>query len=242
MEHRNRSTPQLATDASSTALDGAAATSHGNNHDILREIAEQMRRTRGDIEKQMQNSEGAALHAAILAGQDALSKGKSKEEVAAVIESAGEHVCGRETWMCSGSISLAEALVIGARTERHGTPQEAADLQDMRRGEGAAAAASSSQRRSSSAPRTGGTSSGARSIKKRKSAATGSSCEGKPGVATGDAPNLDASSSLAKRLPRVLRRTRSSEAVCRRTEDTPRVQGTLPIKGDAKCKEDIVSI
>ena len=50
MEHRNRSIPQLATDASSTALDGAAATPHGNNHDILREIAEQMKRTPEDID------------------------------------------------------------------------------------------------------------------------------------------------------------------------------------------------
>ena len=78
MEHRNRSIPQLATDASSTALDGAAATPQANN-DILRDIAEQMRRTRGDIGKRWQHSEGAALHAAILAGQEALSKGKSKE-------------------------------------------------------------------------------------------------------------------------------------------------------------------
>ena len=135
MEHGNRSTPQLATDASSTALDGAAEPPHGNNHDILREIAEQMRRTRGDIEKQMQKSEGAALHAAILAGQEALSTGKSKEEVAAAIENAGEHVCGRETWTCSGSRLLAEAFVIGTRAERHGSPQDAAYLQDMRRGE-----------------------------------------------------------------------------------------------------------
>ena len=220
MEHRNRSIPQLATDASSTALDGAAATPHGNNHDILRDIAEQMRRTRGDIGKRWQHSEGAALHAAILAGQEALSKGKSKEEVAAVIESAGENVCGRETWMCSDSILRAEAFVIGTRTERHGTPEEAADLQDMRRGDRAAAAASSSQQHSSSAPRTGGTISGATSIKKRKIAATESSCEGKPVVATSDAPNLDASSSRAKMLPRVLRRTRSSEAVGCLTEDT----------------------
>ena len=98
----------------------------------------------------MQHSEGAALNAAILAGREALSQGKSKPEVAAVILSAGENVCGRETWTCSDSILLAEALVIGTRTERHGTPQEAADLQDMRRGDGAATAASSSQRRSSS--------------------------------------------------------------------------------------------
>ena len=61
-------------------------------------------------------------------------------------------------------------------------------------------------------------------------------------VATSDAPNLDASSSRAKMLPRVLRRTRSSEAVGCRTEDTSRVQGTLPIKGDATCQEDIVSL
>ena len=196
---RNRSTSQLATDAFSTALDATAATSHEDNHDILREIAEQMKRTPEDIEKQMQHSEGAALHAAILAGKEALSKGKSKEEVAAVIESAGENVCGRETWMCSGSILLAEAFVIGARTERYGTPQDAADLQDMRKGDRAAAASSSSQRRSSSAPRTGGTISGARSTKKkRRITVTGSGCEEKPMMATSDAPHRDAYSSLAK--------------------------------------------
>ena len=157
MEHRNRSTPQLPRDTSSIALDATAVTPHENDHDILKDIAEQMRRTRGDIEKQMQHSEGAALRAAILAGQEALSKGKCKEEVAAVIESAGSNVCGREKWMCSGSILLAEAFVIGTRTERYGTPQEAADLQDMRKGDRAATASSSSQRCSSSAPRTGGT-------------------------------------------------------------------------------------
>ena len=96
---RNRSTSQLATDASSTGLEGTAGTSHEDNHDILRDIAEQMKRTPEDIEKQMQHSEGAALHAAILAGKEALTKGKSKQEVAAVIESAGGDVCGRETWL-----------------------------------------------------------------------------------------------------------------------------------------------
>ena len=95
MELRNRSTPQLPRDTSSIVLDATTVTPHENDHDILKEIAEQMRRTRGDIEKQMQHSEGAALRAAILAGQEALSKGKSKEEVAAVIESAGGDVCGR---------------------------------------------------------------------------------------------------------------------------------------------------
>ena len=166
MEHRNRSIPQLATDASSTALDGAAATPHGNNHDILREIAEQMKRTPGGHRKTNAALRGAALRAAILVGQEALSKGKSKQEVAAVIESAGEYVCGRETWMCSGSILLAEAFVIGTRTEGHGSSQEAADLQDMRRGDGAATAASSSQRRSSPDDVTGETISAAKLKKK----------------------------------------------------------------------------
>ena len=136
----------------------------------------------------MQHSEGAALNAAILAGREALSQGKSKPEVAAVILSAGENVCGRATWMCSDSILLAEAFVIGTRTERHGTPQEAADLQDMRRGDGAATAASSSQRRSSPDDVTGETISAAKPIKKRRSAVAESGCEGKPVVVTGDAP------------------------------------------------------
>ena len=76
---RNRSTSQLATDASSTSLDATATTSHEDNYDILREIAEQMKRTPEDIEKQMQHSEGAALHAAILAGKEALTIGNTKQ-------------------------------------------------------------------------------------------------------------------------------------------------------------------
>ena len=170
MEHRNRSLPQFATNVTATTLDTTVDTPNEDDHDILREIAQQMKRTSGDIEKKMQHSEGAALNAAILAGREALSKGKSKPEVAAVILSAGENVCGRETWMCSDSILLAEALVIGTRTERHGTPQEAADLQDMRRGDGAATAASSSQRRSSPDDVTGETISAAKLKKKNAGA------------------------------------------------------------------------
>ena len=79
MEHRNRSIPQLATDALATVLDATVATPHEDNHDILREIAEQMKRTPEDIEKQMQHSEGAALHAAILAGKEALTIGNTKQ-------------------------------------------------------------------------------------------------------------------------------------------------------------------
>ena len=85
---RNRSTSQPATDASSTDLHATAATPHEDNHD---------KRTPEDIEQQMQHSEGAALHAAISAGKEASTTGKkSNQEVAAVIESAGGDICGRE--------------------------------------------------------------------------------------------------------------------------------------------------
>ena len=123
-------------DAGVFILEATRETPHKDNHNILREIAQQLKRTPEDIEEQMQHTEGAALRAAILAGKEALTKSKSKQDVATVIESVGGDVCGRETWMCSNSILLAEAFVIGTRMERHGTPQKAADLQYMRRGDG----------------------------------------------------------------------------------------------------------
>ena len=58
------------------------------NAAALREIAAAVIRTRGDIERHWQHSESAALHAAVLAGKEALAEGKSKQEVAAVIEKA----------------------------------------------------------------------------------------------------------------------------------------------------------
>ncbi len=88
-----------------------------------------MIRIRGDIERHWQHGEGAALHASILAGNAALAEGKSKEEVAAVIERAGVKVCGLEQWRCYGSILIAEAQVIGTRGQRFGTLQEQADLE-----------------------------------------------------------------------------------------------------------------
>ena len=100
-----------------------------DNAAALREIAAAVIRTRGDIERDRQHSEGAALHAAVLAGKKALAEGKSKEEVAAVIESAGADVCGLEQWRCSGSILIAEAHVIGTRGQRFGTLQDQADLE-----------------------------------------------------------------------------------------------------------------
>ena len=60
-----------------------------------------------------------------------MAEGKSKEEVAAVIESAGADVCGLEQWRCSGSILIAEAHVIGTRGQRFGTLQDQADLEYM---------------------------------------------------------------------------------------------------------------
>ena len=100
-----------------------------DNAGALREIAAAVIRTRGDIGRHQQHSEGAPLHAAVLAGKEALAEGKSKEEVAAVIESAGAKVCGLEQWRCSGSVLIAEAHVIGTRGLRFGTLQEQADLE-----------------------------------------------------------------------------------------------------------------
>ena len=51
MEHRNRSLPQFATNVTATTLDTTVETPKGDDHDILREIAQQMKRTSGDIEK-----------------------------------------------------------------------------------------------------------------------------------------------------------------------------------------------
>ena len=105
------------------------ADSDSPNADVLREIAALVKRTPEDIQRDMQHSEGAAFHAAILAGKEALAKRKPKHEVAAVIESAGANVCGLEKWRRSDSILIAEASLIGTRTQRFGTPQEQADLE-----------------------------------------------------------------------------------------------------------------
>ena len=140
--------------------------------EIMSEIREQMKRTREDMEEHWQHTEGAALHAAISAGQQALSEGKSKQEVASVIESAGGDICGHETWRGSHFNLLAEAFVIGTRTERYGTSQEAADLQYLRKGDGAATAASSSQQRSFSAAFTRESDNDTRCMKKHRIAVT----------------------------------------------------------------------
>ena len=126
---------QPRTTSSGAPVDVHMSLAHGPPHPdadnaaALREIAAAVIRTRGDIERDRQHSEGAALHAAVLAGKKALAEGKSKEEVAAVIESAGADVCGLEQWRCSGSILIAEAHVIGTRGQRFGTPQDQADLE-----------------------------------------------------------------------------------------------------------------
>ena len=64
--------------------------------------------------------------------EKALAKCKTKEDVAAVIESSGAAACGFERWTASASILMVEAFLIGTRAERFGTPQEQADLQYMR--------------------------------------------------------------------------------------------------------------
>ena len=89
------------TRARCTAFDSTAATSPAEDGDfpdadVFREIAEQVKRSPQEIEEHWQHCEGAGYHAAILAGKKALAEGKLKEEVAAVIESAGGEVCGLE--------------------------------------------------------------------------------------------------------------------------------------------------
>ena len=126
--------PGSSEQARRTGGDATAATSHAEDRgfpdaDVFGEIAEQVKRTPQEIEEHMQHCAGAAFHAAILAGKEALAKGKPKQEVAAVIESAGANVCGLEKWRRSDSILIAEADLIGTRAQRFGTPQEQADLE-----------------------------------------------------------------------------------------------------------------
>ena len=128
-------------DAEVCIVEATSEIPHKDNQEVMREIREQMKRTPADIEKHFRHTEGTALRAAIVAGKKALSRGKSKQEVATIIESTGGDICGCEAWMCSESILLVEAFVVGTRMERHGTPQEAADLQYMRRGNEAATGA-----------------------------------------------------------------------------------------------------
>ena len=131
--------PGSSEQARRTGGDATAAISHAEDRgfpdaDVFGEIAEQVKRTPQEIEEHMQHCEGAAYHAAILAGKEALAKGIPKHEVAAVIESAGANVCGLEKWRRSGSILIAEADLIGTRAQRFGTPQEQADLEYMATG------------------------------------------------------------------------------------------------------------
>ena len=72
--------PGSSEQARRTGGDATAATSHAEDRDfpdadVFREIAEQVKRTPQEIEEHMQHCEGAAYHAAILAGKEALTKG-----------------------------------------------------------------------------------------------------------------------------------------------------------------------
>ena len=73
MENRNRSLPQFATNVTATTSDTTVETPNETDHDILKEIAQQMKRTSVDIKKK-QHSEGAALNAVILAGRGVVTK------------------------------------------------------------------------------------------------------------------------------------------------------------------------
>ena len=99
---------------------------------VLRQIAAAVKRAAENIERDEQHIEGAARHAATLVGEGALNKGKTKEDVSAVIESSGARACGLKGWQASAFIVLVEAFLIGTQAERFGIPLEQADFQYMR--------------------------------------------------------------------------------------------------------------
>ena len=97
-------------------------------------------------------TEGAALHAAVKAGQDALRRGATSEEAVAAIHAAGAESSGpkffgasigRILWEDTAASLIAESEVVGNRTARFGTSEEratlaeiAAEVSGLTRGEG----------------------------------------------------------------------------------------------------------
>ena len=72
-------------------------------------------------------TEGAALYAAVKAGQDAFRRGAtSGEEVVAAI-----HAAGAESWEDTAASLIAESEVVGNRTARFGTSEERATLAEI---------------------------------------------------------------------------------------------------------------
>ena len=85
-------------------------------------------------------TEGAALHAAVEAGQDALRRGATSEEAVAAIHAAGAESIGpkffgasigRILWEDTAASLIAESEVVGNRTARFGTSEERATLAEI---------------------------------------------------------------------------------------------------------------
>jgi len=75
-------------------------------------------------------TEGAALYAAVKAGQDAFRRGAtSGEEVVAAIHAAGAE--SWESWEDTAASLIAESEVVGNRTARFGTSEERATLAEI---------------------------------------------------------------------------------------------------------------
>ena len=75
-------------------------------------------------------TEGAALHAAVNAGQDALRRGATSEEAVAAIHVAGAESMGY-LWEDTAASLIAESEVVGNRTARFGTSEERATLAEI---------------------------------------------------------------------------------------------------------------
>ena len=75
-------------------------------------------------------TEGAALHAAVNAGQDALRRGATSEEAVAAIHAAGAESMGY-LWEDTAASLIAESEVVGNRTARFGTSEERATLAEI---------------------------------------------------------------------------------------------------------------
>ena len=75
-------------------------------------------------------TEGAALHAAVNAGQDALRRGATSEEAVAAIHVAGAESMGY-LWEDTAASLIAESEVVGNRIARFGTSEERATLAEI---------------------------------------------------------------------------------------------------------------
>ena len=74
-------------------------------------------------------TEGAALYAAVKAGQDAFRRGATSGEVVAAIHAAGAE--SWESWEDTAASLIAESEVVGNRTARFGTSEERATLAEI---------------------------------------------------------------------------------------------------------------